>query len=419
MRGALVALLLALAGCASAPPAAAPARPDADMQARSDRFVVVAVANPLQRLPSRAGTSLSSYGGTPRYTQGEQAARALSDVAHRHQLREAAAWPIPALGVQCVVFEIAPGASRDAVLAALAQDAQVQLAQPLQDFELLGSDAPGVRYDDPYLPLQQGFLALAVPQAHHQSTGRGVHVAVIDSGAQTDHPDLNGRAIALHNLVDDRPAAALAERHGTEVLGLIAAAGNNGQGIVGIAPDARISLYRACWYGAANGRARCNSFTLAKALVAVLASDARVINLSLGGPDDPLLTQLLQQLLRQGRSVVAALPADGLRRGFPAGVPGVIAVAATGQPMPADSPALQAPGRDVLTLQPGGRYDFASGSSMAAAQVSGVVALMLSAQPALDGPAIAKLLTGTEGRAWTAEQMLALARAGTARLAQR
>jgi subtilisin family serine protease len=411
----LVALLLALAGCASAP--TAPAGADADMQARSDRFVVVAVANPLQRLPSRAGTSLSSYGGTPRYTQGEQAARVLADVARRHQLREAAAWPIPALGVHCVVFEIAPDASRDAVLAALAQDAQVQLGQPLHDFEPLATDAPGVRYDDPYLPLQQGFLALGVPQAHRLSTGRGVHVAVIDTGAQTDHPDLNGRAIALHNLVDERPAAALAERHGTEVLGLIAATGNNGQGIVGIAPDARLSLYRACWYGAANGRARCNSFTLAKALVAVLASDARVINLSLGGPDDPLLTQLLQQLLRQGRSVVAALPADGLRRGFPAGVPGVIAVAATGQ---ADGAApLQAPGRDVLTLQPGGRYDFASGSSMAAAQVSGVVALMLSAQPALDGPAIEGLLAGAEGRPWTAQQLLAIARTGPARLARR
>lgn len=418
MRWAVFVALLALVGCAGAPPAG-PGGADAEMQAHSDRFVVVAVANPLQRVPGRAGTSLSSYGAPPRYTQGDQAARTLQEVARRHQLREAAAWPIPVLGVQCVVFEIAPGASREAVLAALAQDAQVQLAQPLQEFAPLGSDEPGMRYDDPYLPLQQGFLAMGIAQAHRHSTGRGVHVAVIDTGAQLDHPDLRAHAIRLENLADSRPAAATPERHGTEVLGLIAATGNNGRGIVGVAPDARLSLYRACWVAPAGGGARCNSFTLAKALVAVLASDARVVNLSLGGPDDPLLTQLLQQLLRQGRSVVAALPVDGQRRGFPSGVPGVIAVAAAGQALPPTSPAVQAPGRDVLTLQPGGGYDFKSGSSMAAAQVSGVVALLLAARPGLDGPAIERLLQEADGSDWTAEQLLARSREAPHRLAGR
>jgi len=418
MKWAWFALLAALlTGCASAPPPAADA--EAAMQARSDRFVVVAVANPLQRVPGRAGTSLSSYGAMPRYTQGEQAASTLQKVARRHQLREAAAWPIPMLGVQCVVFEIAPGATREAVLAALAQDAQVQLAQPLQEFTPLASEAPAVRYDDPYLPLQQGFLAMGIPQAHRQSTGRGVHVAVIDTGAQLDHPDLRPLAIRLENLADSRHATQVAERHGTEVLGLIAATGNNNRGIVGVAPDARVSLYRACWYGAVGTGAKCNSFTLAKALVAVLASDARVLNLSLGGPDDPLLTQLLQQLLRQGRSVVAALPTDGQRRGFPSGVPGVIAVAAAGQAVQGGTQAVQAPGRDVLTLQPGGGYDFTSGSSMAAAQVSGVVALLLAARPDLDGPAIERLLQDAEPRDWTAEQLLAQSRHANARIARR
>lgn len=421
-RAALAGLLAALlAGCAVAPPISA-GDAEADMLARSDRFVVVAVANPLQRVPGRAGTSLSSYGAMPRYTQGEQAARALQDVARRHGLREAAGWPIPMLGVQCVVFEIPPGATREAVLAALAQDSQVQLAQPLQEFVPLGSEEPGVRYDDPYLPLQQGFQSLGIAQAHRQSTGRGVHVAIIDTGAQLDHPDLRREAVRLENLVDSRPASSLPERHGTEVLGLIAATGNNGRGIVGVAPDARISLYRACWYGPTGSGARCNSFTLAKALVAVLTSDARVINLSLGGPDDPLLTQLLQQLLRQGRTVIAAMPAGGQRRGFPTSVPGVITVAAAepgAAPAVSQALAVQAPGRDVLTLQPGGGYDFSSGSSMAAAQVSGVVALLLAAQPDLDGAAIERLLQETERRDWTAQQLLAAGRHASPRLARR
>ncbi|PTT85252.1 serine protease [Pelomonas sp. HMWF004] len=393
--GAALLVLLALCGCASPPPRAEQP-PVADMQVEPGRFIVVAVANPLQRLPSRAGTSLSSYGATPRYTQGEQAAQTLAAIAQRHNLREAAAWPIPTLGVQCVVFEIAPGASREQVLAELARDEQVQLAQPLQEFELRSSEPGTPPYNDPYLPMQQGYLAMGVPQAHRLSTGRGTHIAVIDTGAQIDHPDLRGRAITQANMLDDGRSATPAERHGTEVVGLIAATANNAQGIAGIAPDARISLYRACWYGTTGGLARCNSFTLAKALAQVLASDAAVINLSLGGPEDALLGQLLGQLLRQGRTVVAALPPDGQRSGFPAGVPGVIAVAESEQVLPAGAAAVRAPGRDVLTLQPGGRYDFASGSSMAAAQVSGMVALLMSAEPRLDRTGIEALLRGRE-----------------------
>jgi subtilisin family serine protease len=248
-------------------------------------------------------------------------------------------------------------------------------------------------------------------------------VAVVDTGAQTDHPDLRGRAIRLENLVDDTaPAggtspATWAERHGTEVVGLIAATANNAQGIVGVAPDARISLYRACWSGTGPGAARCNSYTLAKALVAVLASDARNVNLSLGGPEDPLLGLLLAQLLQQGRTVVAALPQDGRRRGFPSAVPGVIAVASTGQPLAGDTQALRAPGQDVLTLQPGGRYDFASGSSMAAAQVSGLAALLLAMQPSLAHSDIEALLQGEDHG--SAERLLTRAKAQPARQARR
>jgi subtilisin family serine protease len=180
--------------------------------------------------------------------------------------------------------------------------------------------------------------------------------------------------------------------HGTEVAGIIGAIGDNHVGIVGIAPKSVISIYKACWYPTTiEAGARCNSFTLAKALAAILDTDARVVNLSLGGPSDPLLDKLLAQLLEQRRIVVAAMPPDGSTRGFPDSAPGVLVVRMSGA-SPAPPGVLSAPGNDILTTQPGGGYDFTSGSSMAAAHVSGIVALLLSLSPSLDAQTVHDLL---------------------------
>lgn len=405
---------LAAAGCA-VPPGAAPfpapdssaaaTAPPADdtprswMSAGSDRYIVIAVANQPGRLSNRAGSTLLGYSGPPRYVVGGRAAAMVSALARDYSLREAASWPIPQLSLHCVVLEVAPGASRDAVLARLARDERVQLAQPLQEFEVLGGEAAppggGVRYNDPYVKLQHGFAGTGAPRAHLSSLGAGVQVAVVDTGADTAHPDLLGRVQAAHNFVDGDAAAFNQDRHGTEVAGVIAAVGNNAEGIVGMAPGARLSLFKACWYPAKpEAGARCNSFTLAKALAAVIDSNAQVVNLSLGGPADGLLDRLLGQLLKQGRAVVAALPPDGRRGGFPTGTPGVIAVgvdsAQAEAPVPPD--VIAAPGRDVLTLRPGGRYDFAQGSSIAAAHVSGAMALLLAMPSGMEPPALAELL---------------------------
>ena len=411
---------LLLAACSSPSPglAAAPATmaaPGASMRADSSHYIVLAVDNPLENPGGRAGSTMGGYGAPPRYMLGSRAEATLAAIAKEHGLHEAAGWPIATLGWHCVVFELPPSRSREDVLAALQHDPRVRLAQPLQDFDTRSAPqlpAPsvaasaadaGLLYNDPYVNLQRGFVDTAAARAHRVSTGAGVRVAVVDTGAALDHPDLVGRVALARNLVDDSSAAGFEpDRHGTEVAGVIAAVGNNHEGIVGIAPQARLIILRACWprEGAAGDAARCNSFTLAKALAAVLESDARVVNLSLGGPSDPLLDKLLAELLRQGRIVIGALPPDGRRGGFPTGLPGVIAAGVSGEiEAAAGKEVIAAPGRDVLTLQPGGRYDYASGSSIAAAHVSGVAALMLSAQPRLDRAALTEmLLTGGAGR---------------------
>lgn len=407
-RALVGAFVLALA-CGTVSAAEPDSDPEAGMRQDSRDYIVLAVDNPLRRLPRRAGASLPSYGAQPRYVVGSEAAAMLASLEREHRLQPVTAWPIAALGWHCVVYGVPQGVEREALMQALAHDARVRLVQPLNDFSTLGSSAPSaaasataevtapVQYNDPYASLQRGFVQTGAAQAHRVSTGQRVTIALVDTGVDSRHPDLRGRIAARHDAVGPTGATGFDdERHGTAVAGVVAAVANNQQGIVGIAPGAQLSVYRACWQAqAADGVARCNSFTLAKALAAVLDADERIVNLSLGGPSDPLLEALLRKLIAQQRVVIGALPPSGRREGFPAGVPGVIVVGSGDAGPPAAPGALVAPGRDVLTLAPGGRYDFTSGSSIAAAHASGVAALLLSIDPHLDGTTVQRLLAST------------------------
>lgn len=366
--------------------------PPSSMDAQRD--IVLAVANPIEPPAMHAGSSLIGYAPSGYYGAGQRAASALNELKQHYGLRELAGWPIKALGVYCVVVEAPAGADRDALLKTLAKDERVQLAQPLQDYSVyasLSADAHH-RYNDPYVDLQRGFVETDAALAQKLSQGEGVHVAVVDTGADTTHPDLQGRIHDTHDMVGDDAKVFDHDHHGTEVAGVIAADADNHQGIVGIAPKAVLSVYKACWYTPGpNTGAHCNSFTLAKALAAIIDTDARIVNLSLGGPADPLLDKLLAQLLNQGRIVVAALPPSGNLGGFPDNAPGVIVVRVSSR-SPAPPGVLSAPGSDILTTQPGGGYDFTSGSSMAAAHVSGILALLLSVAPRLDAQEARDLL---------------------------
>ncbi len=359
----------------------------------SQRDIILAVANPLDPPPIHAGSSLLGYVPSRYYGAGQHAASTLAALKKSYAFSEVTGWPIKALDVYCIVLQPPPGMTRDSLLEALARDDRVQLAQPLHDYAVYAKDLAGEhQYNDPYVSLQRGFIETDAARAHDFSRGSGVRVAIVDTGVDLTHPDLRGRIHDAHNMVDDDAAAFNRDSHGTEVAGVIAAVGDNHQGIVGMAPQATLSVYKACWYPAApNAGARCNSFTLAKALATILDTDARIINLSLGGPADPLLNLLLVQILEQGRIVVAAIPPEGNVGGFPDNAPGVILVRMSG--LSAAPPGvLSAPGDDILTTQPGGGYDFTSGPSMAAPHVSGIGALLLSLAPGLEARTVHDLL---------------------------
>jgi Subtilisin-like serine proteases len=397
----VLGLAAALGGCAStrtADPALAAPTPlvttaGAAAAMDSSRDIVLAVANPLEPAASHAGSSLLGYAPPPNYGAGQRARTLLADLRHQYGWNEVGGWPIRALGVYCIVLRPPAGMDRDALVATLAKDHRVELAQPLQEYAVYSSQ-DGEHYNDPYTDLQRGFVETHAAEAHTLTQGEGVHVAVVDTGVDASHPDLKGHIDETRDEVAEHDPAFASDRHGTEVAGIIAAVGNNHQGMVGMAPKARVSVYKACWYASPDGGARCNSFTLAKALAAVNDTDARIVNLSLGGPADPLLGRLLAQLIAQGRIVIAALPPDGDARGFPDSAPGVIVVRSSTRGA-APPGVVSAPGNDILTTQPGGGYDFTSGSSMATAHVSGIVALLLSMAPGLDAQAVHDLLLRT------------------------
>jgi len=350
-------------------------------------LIIVALADHRPALPAVGGTARASYRRGAGYGAGLGSEAAAEELARDFQLQVEEGWTIAPLKLHCLLFRLAAGTDSATVLAALARDPRVALAQPLNQFETLqtppGPDAKP-SYNDPYLSLQRGFAAMDVAEAQRWSRGAGVRVALIDTGLDASHPDLQGRVLSERNFV--APARGLpagGERHGTQMAGVIAAVANNRQGIVGIAPEAQLLAYRACWDAEAGRGARCDSFTLARALGAAIAADADIINLSLSGPADPLLQKLTEHALKRGIIVVGALPAGGTGEGFPGGVTGVLAVRALGDTA-GGTQALSAPGRDILTLNPGGSYDFASGSSLAAAHVTGTVALLRALHPALN-----------------------------------
>ena len=130
------------------------------------------------------------------------------------------------------------------------------------------------------------------------------------------HPDLAGQLALRLSFVSGRPDAA--EQHGTSVAGIIAAKANNGIGIAGIAPGARILALRACWQeSAAISSTVCDSFSLAKALYFAIHEKIDVINLSLSGPDDRLLRELLKVALSRDLAVVTAFDSRQTDGGFP------------------------------------------------------------------------------------------------------
>jgi len=317
--------------------------------------------------------------------------RKAARIAHDFDLRIVDEWPIAPLQVHCLVYEAKTGADIDALLEELRMRPEIESAQRLNRFDVSATPS---RHGDPYLKLQHNLLVLDVAGAHHWSRGNGVHITIIDTGADLDHPELRSRIEAWRDFVGDDPGRFATDAHGTAVAGVIGANADNGIGMIGVAPSSRLTILKACWYTDTTSSAVCDSFTLAKALASVLESHTDILNLSLSGPADPLLERLLGIVVRRGTVVVVADSTRGIQ-GFPEAVPGVIVAASIVSEDPGKPQRLLAPAEEILVPVPGGGFDYASGSSLSAAQVSGIAALLIARQPGLGVDDVTRLLVAS------------------------
>ena len=340
------------------------------------------------RMPHKHFRPDADYGADYTAGAGREALRRIAArLATDYSLDVVEDWPMPVLGVDCFVMQTRAPERGAGIVERLEHDTRVESAQTMHEFRTLARPAS-------LYALQPAAREWHLDELHRIATGRGVRIAAVDTGVDASHPDLAGRIGIERNFVDG--SAARAEAHGTAVAGIIAAHADLRSGTVGIAPDAFLLALRACWEVDA-ATARCSSFTLAKALQFAIDQRAHVINLSLSGPTDRLLGRLLDAAMAGGATVVAAVDRQAPDGGFPASHPHVLAVDMDANAQATEN-VLLAPGVDIPVALPGGRWALASGASFAAAEVSGIVALLRQLAPALPPDEVRHALAANPAR---------------------
>lgn len=248
---------------------------------------------------------------------------------------------------------------------------------------------------------------LRLPEAHLLARGEQVPIAVIDSGVEATHPEMAGRVAKSFDAVG---GPFQPHEHGTGMAGAIVAHAQ----LTGISPRANILAARAFAPGQTAG-ATGTSFHILKAMDWSIREGARVINMSFAGPRDPMMTRAIQVAASRRIALIAAMGNEGPGApvSYPAADPNVIAVTATDQGGRLFSAASQgrhvavaAPGVEIILPAPRGGYQISSGTSVAAAHVSGIAALLLERQPDLDPAQLRQILQETARRGATADPQL-------------
>jgi hypothetical protein len=244
-------------------------------------------------------------------------------------------------------------------------------------------------------PAQYEVTKLRLPEAHTLARGDRVLIAVIDSGIDVNHPELAG---SIGETFDALAIPGSPHKHGTAIAGLIAAHAR----LVGAAPDAKILAVRA--FDAKDNSAQSTTFNILKGIDWAATHGARVINMSFAGPSDPAIHRALDAAHKKGIVLVAAAGNAGAKSPplYPAADPNVIAVSATDaddklfeQSNRGRHITVAAPGAQILVAAPDSGYDVSSGTSFSAAEVSGIVALMIQRRPGLTPDQVRGILRAT------------------------
>ncbi|MGL4287980.1 MAG: S8 family peptidase [Phreatobacter sp.] len=237
---------------------------------------------------------------------------------------------------------------------------------------------------------------LRLPEAHLLARGERVPIAVIDSGIDANHPEIAGRIIKSFDAVG---GPFQAHEHGTGMAGAIIAHAQ----LTGVSPRADILAARVFAPGQSTG-ASGTSFHILQAIDWSAREGARVINMSFAGPRDPMMTRAIQVAAARRIALIGAMGNEGPNApvSFPAADPNVIAVTAVDRgghlfdaATRGNYVAVAAPGVEVLLPAPQGGYQISSGTSVAAAHVSGIAALILERSPNLDPATLRQILRET------------------------
>jgi subtilisin family serine protease len=313
--------------------------------------------------------------------------------------------PNQLLGVTSYQVHINNGKSVASVIQALAKFQVIAGAQGNLKFFAV-QEPPHELADDPALAglSQEGDAAqyaigkLGLIDVHRQLRGGNVTVAVIDSQIDVRHPDLAG---VIADSFDAVGTAEAPHSHGTGMAGAIAAH----RRLMGIAPSAQIYAVHAFSSGTAT--AESTTFSIIKGLDWAASKGVRVINMSFAGPRDPSIERQLRIAHDRGIVLIAAAGNAGPKSAplYPAADPNVIAVTATDVNDKVFAGAnrgayiaVAAPGVDILVPAPDGSYQLTTGTSVASAEVSGVVALLLERNPKLTPEDVRTVLTSSAKR---------------------
>jgi type VII secretion-associated serine protease mycosin len=291
-------------------------------------------------------------------------------------------------------IELAPGATVAKELPKLLADSRIEYAEPNYIGTVFETPSDARYAEQWYVP------RIKADQAWNTTTGSPSKVvAVIDTGVDSDHPDLATNLISGFNTIDNTTNTEDIYGHGTHVTGIIAATMNNGQGIAGIAASSKIMPLKAM-----NDSGTGSLLDVIEAIQWAADHGASIINMSLGFSS---YSQAMQDAVNYANShgvlvVAAAGNNNSSAASYPAALNNVISVVATDQNNAKASFSnygstvdISAPGTEILSTVPGGGYEYKQGTSMASPVVAGAAALVWAHHPELDTADLTRLLMTT------------------------
>jgi subtilisin family serine protease len=283
-------------------------------------------------------------------------------------------------GVRIWHLTFGPAGNLHETLTALLQDRRVLTAQP----NYIYTPVQGPPEKKGVLP--GNGVTQAPPAGKQQPTGAGVKLAIIDTCVEGNHDELKGSIASSFNAAGPASRNCKPENHGTAVASLIAGHGK----LHGTAERAEILSAQAFSFTSEENEVVATSREIALSMDWAAQTGAQVMNLSFAGPADPLIERVVAAAYRKNIGLIAAAGNAGPASPplYPAAYPEVIAVTATNGKLELYSAAnrgkyisVSARGVDVLAAHVDNGYGIESGTSFAAAEVSGVVAALLELRP--------------------------------------